>query len=227
MNNPYLTKICASCGQQKSLTAFSQLAGPQGKMIYGNICAACRKAALEKLGKSKDSDDGTASTTEHTIDAKTKVQGEANKRELRKHIDELNQEEKEKIEEIKLNFIEKRQQIATKEKDHRDLLQKRSVFSHQSTGKTAEAKVVGGVEQAAKEGRIDLTNGFRDTEVAGKSKYNSAIFQQFKQWLGDAAPIVGNAKKMLQNNDTKQGEKAKPESSTEIAQKTWGPSSKR
>ncbi len=201
MNNPHLTKICSVCGEQKPLTAFSQLSGSQG-LIYGNICASCRKTAMDKLKSPADTEGSSTSKTGYKIDSKAKVQAEADKRLLRKEQEELNQEEKEKSEEMQSSTIEKRKTIASKEKDHRESLKKSSVFSSQPTGNKSGAPVFGGVEQTSKEGTIDLTTGPAglDTGFVKVKRQQGDAFNRLVTLLG-GSPIAQSARTIMQQKN--------------------------
>lgn len=219
--NQTLTKVCSSCGQQKSLSAFLQLSG-EGT-IYGNICSDCRKAGLDKPKETKE--ESTRSTTGNKIDAKAKVQREIDQRNIRNQLTEQYEEEKEKKEKKHHLHVEKRKEVATEEKSHRkNYIEKRGFLDTKKTP-VDRSQVFGGEKQLAKERNIDLTNPFRDTEIVGKVKYEqSSIFQQFKKWVGPRAPIVSAAEKKMQGlkKHTEKKIQEKKESAAEFVKKTWG-----
>lgn len=66
-----LVKTCSICGQQKPLSAFSQLPGLSGG-VYGSICATCRKAYQEKV-KSAEHESSTRSGSALTLDIKAEI----------------------------------------------------------------------------------------------------------------------------------------------------------
>jgi hypothetical protein len=208
------------------------MSGQQGA-VYGNICASCRKTAAEKSALPEESADSTTSTTGHRIDAKAKVQSEIDKRQWRKELEILNHEEREKDEEDKLKHLEKSQTIRAREKDHHARY-KSSLLSAKPKIPAKASTVFGGIQQTAKEAEIDLATGpFRDTEIAGKVKYaQSAIFQQFKSWLGNSAPIVHaervakgalSATQKKAENPPKVEAEENESAAAEYVRKTWGP----
>ena len=208
--NVALTKTCASCGQQKPLSAFLQLSGAEGS-TYSNVCATCRKANLDKPAP-KDPDEVTTSTTGLRIDSKTKVEEAKNIREHKKQIEETNLKEAEKEEHIKLEQTQKVEHVAKEEKKHRKTFLEKSSFLDSNKAKNTVTRVFGGEEQRAKERQIDLTGPVLDTAI-GKEKYKTAVFKQFTDWLGK--PVIGKAPA------------TKPGTLTEYAKNTWGPNSRK
>lgn len=192
-----LTKTCASCGEQKPLSAFLQLTGTQGT-AYGNICATCRKTQMDKKSGHKDTDEVTTRTTGVKIDSKTKVKDDIDKLEFRKQVELEYFDEREKSEEKQIKAIEKSHHVAHEEKKHRtSYLEKRTFLdSTKKTSSSGAAPVFGGEEQKANAGKLDFATGpVEHTRVAGQIKLTqSPIYQAFKNWLGNA-PIVSAAER--------------------------------
>ncbi|VVC75127.1 hypothetical protein AQUSIP_04030 [Aquicella siphonis] len=204
-----LTKTCASCGEQKPLSEFLQLAGAQGT-TYGNICASCRKTQMEKDAGHKDTDEVTTRTTGVKIDSKAKVKGDIDKLEFRKQMETEYFDEREKTEEKEIKQTQKTQHTAREEKKHREgFLEKRSFLdSSKKPAGTSAAPVFGGEEQKAQAGKLDFATGpVEHTRVTGQIKLTqSPIYQAFKNWLGNA-PIVSAAERAAKQK-TNPGEKA-------------------
>jgi len=220
-----LTKICNSCGQQRPLSAFLQLTGPQGT-TYGNTCAPCRKANLEKPQSPKEPEEKTSSTTGVKIDSKTKVKGEIDKRAQRKQIEDQYFKDREKQSEKQTQQTQKIQHVAQGEKKHRSFLEKRSFLdSAKKPASTNPHHVFGGEEQKAKAGKLDFATGPVDhTRVAGQIKLTSPIYQAFKSWLGNA-PIVSAAEKAAQQNNNTPN--AESDALNDYVNKTLGPNSRK
>ncbi|MBV9575646.1 MAG: hypothetical protein JO149_03385 [Gammaproteobacteria bacterium] len=213
------TKTCSNCGQQKPLTAFLQLTAAEGRG-YGNICATCRKTTEGSTATEQD-DKSDSSKTGHRIDAKAKVQGAKDKREFLKEKLQEYQDTREKNE---LNQSAKWQKILDSAQDLKKQRQ-RQVSSFLNSPKkpaSSETSIVGGEKRAAEEARIDFTR-LVDTEIPGKEKYKTALFNtfrtQFKLWLGnDNAPIARSAD---QNKPIEETAEEK-ESAADLAKRTWG-----
>jgi hypothetical protein len=225
MNKPNstLTKICSSCGQRKPLSAFLHLtAGSHG---YGNICSTCRKTALQNPVVEKE--ESTRSTTGVKIDAKSKVQDAVDKREARKQVEEDYFEQRDKLEEKNIQRSQKIDFTADNEKKHRNFLDRGSFLDRKKTPatQTTAAPLPGSEEQKARENKIDLAAGPVDImRVAGQVKTQSAVFQSFKTWLGNA-PIVSAAERAAkQKNDPKN--KTTPDPASEFIHKNSGPKSR-
>jgi len=205
-DNQSLTKICSQCGEQKPLAAFLQLSEGKG-LVYGSVCANCRKAYIEKMKPKLESDDGTRSATGHKIDAKTKVQAEKDKRELRKEQKEQDLKDREKKEETKSHQQDAKQKISSDEKKHREEYIKTGSFLDRTKHKISESQKVHGSEAQKQEAsKLDLATGpVEYTRVAGTIKTTSAEFNKFKAWLGNA-PIVSAAEKAAKAVEHKVGE---------------------
>src|SRR3990167_2280096 len=211
-----LIKTCTVCGLQKPLSAFLQLTGPDGT-TYGNICATCRKTFQEPIPKEPE-EGARRGTGGAKIRANERVASEIGKKEHKQQIEERYQEEEEKEDKIKATQTQKIEKISKDQQLHREGFLRRSFLDTRS--KTEAPDQAGSFsELTAKEQRIDLTTGpFRDTEIAGKIKYESSIFKEFRsRVLGKAAPIVSASEK-----PTKIPEKNK-DAPTEFMEKNWGP----
>lgn len=225
-----ITKTCSVCGQQKPLAAFLQLGGGQQGDMYGNICSSCRKTALEEAKRPKEAEEGTRSTTGLTIDSKTKVKIETDKKQLRKETEELHEEERDEKVEKEVQLTDKKEKIAKGEKNHREsYIERRSFLDSTDKARRASSHpVFGGEEQKAKEGAIRLDAPVLDTQIAGKIKYQGSVFNQFKAWLGASAPIVRatqlTAQKTAESLNKKGSEK---EAMIEKIEKNWGPKKSR
>ena len=198
MNELPQTKMCKSCGQEKPLSDFSQLQGPQGT-IYGGICAACRKAHLEKLAASDPGDNSTRKTGV-TIDSKVKVQLEINHLEKQKHIEESNLEERKEIE-TDLNQLEKNQITEEKEKKHRNDIIKHSLLNQpKNPSQAIKPKEIPGSEaQKADKEIIDFNAPTEFTREGATVRTQSSVFEMFKQRLGESAAIVKATRKARNN----------------------------
>lgn len=216
--NSNLTKICSYCGQIKPLAAFLEFSSEKGS-YYGSVCSTCRKTVIEEKRKKREAEEATTSSSGFKIDAKTKVQKESDKRKLRKEQTEQDIEEKGKKDNLNVKVQSKKQTISQEEKKLRSFLEKRnypadSAKSEKSFGSADAATVT------AKEKEINLAVGpVLDTQIAGKVKFQSSVFNQFKSWLGGAAPIVSAAEKAKENN------MAKPDAVTDFVKKQ-GPKSR-
>jgi len=218
-----LTKTCSICGQTKPLAAFLQLSGTQGT-TYGNICSTCRQAGLDKEEEKKESDERTRSTTQKTIDNKAKVKVESDNKQQRKESEEEYFEEREEESESQTKNVEKKDKIASAEKNHRDTYIKQRSFldSTDKAKRAAATSVFGGEEQNAIEGAIRMDAPMLDTQIAGKVKYQGSVFNQFKSWLGTSAPIVKATQHNARTAQTKEAAENK-ETLAEKAESTWGP----
>lgn len=257
---PNLTKICANCGQQKPLTAFLEMSGTQGTS-YGNICSACRKTALEAQEKRRktEAEGSTTSETGHKIDTKTKVHHEIDKREQHHRIEEKYHEERKLDAEVTEGKIEQKLQIEKGEKKHRESFLQKPVLKPADKKETARqqgaaiqtketlqneqvAQQKQGVHEELKKTEHDFTVAHQGQQIAGQIRFSGQTYQQFRQWLGNSAPIVNNLNQTEkkpapkqsgaitqpahQVKDSKAREPAKDEA-TEYIEKNWRPGSKR
>lgn len=236
-----LFKTCSACGQQKPLSAFLQMTGPNGT-TYGTICTDCRKANADKL-PAQEQDETTTSNTGLKVDSKAKVADDLEKNKLRFETDEQYYEEREEKDVSNSAEIEKTNVKSTDEKKHRDFL-KRNTFIGKSTTTTesrhfSEQKRVQDVqtentmnaahaekqtesaksEQQEKEVKLDAST---DTGIAGKIKYTQGqAFKEFARWSGGA--LGKTFSQPAQTADKAPG----VETPSEVIEKNWGPSSRR
>lgn len=186
-----LTKLCAHCGMVKPLSAFLVMAG--GNATYGQICATCRKDAIEKKSAPKETEDSMRSGTGVKIDAKAKVHNEIDKRQQHENSEEEYHAERDKDEALETDLTEKKETLVKQEKQHRENYMERRSFlnttrktdtTHATQMSIAErvaqatqnAEHQGKQEIAAKaeqkEKDIDLSGVFEDTRIAGKIKHS-------------------------------------------------------
>lgn len=259
---PNMTKTCVNCGQQKPLSAFLEMSGTQGT-AYGSVCSACRKTALEAVERRKktDSEGSTTSETGHKIDSKSKIHGEIDRREQRERIDEDYHEER-KLDEVSADEKQEiKQQAEVGQKKHREeFLKKRTVLSGDKKAGAApgflqkqqvettnralrDNENIALQAQGVQEDRIktehDFTVANQGQQITGQLRFSGQTFQQFRQWLGNAAPIVHNVNQTKKEAAAKQpGAVAEPvtkakekvvtkDPAVEFVEKNWRPGSKR
>lgn len=266
---PNLTKSCTNCGQQKPLSAFLEMSGTHGT-AYGNVCSSCRKTAMEAAERRKktEAEGSTTSETGHKIDSKTKVHDAIDKREKFHQIEEDYHKERELKKEATEEVIEKKQLTAQKEKKHRhEFLDKRrenpvdkKADAVRSANKAHSAETVArntqqieananqamGAHDERKKTKHDFSIPYQGQQIAGQIRFSGQIFQQFRQWLGNAAPVVNNVnvtqkqaapkqagaitQSVNQIRDSvvsaKKGE-ASPDPAIELIEKNWRPGSKK
>jgi hypothetical protein len=91
MTKTQINKTCISCGLEKPLNAFLQIAGPRGTS-YGNICATCRGSGLGKsivIPEAENEDHNSSTSTGLKIDSKTKIHLDAERKQLSEKRKEL------------------------------------------------------------------------------------------------------------------------------------------
>jgi hypothetical protein len=218
-----LMKTCNSCGLQKPLTAFLEVAGPEGT-TYGNICASCRKAHIDKLAKPKEPEDSTTSNTGLRIDNKSKVQEEKEKKEFYKQIEEDYVDEREKLSEKQVKQENKKLNIAAEEKKHRE--EKRSFLDRPTIAKTPSKRF--GIEEQRAKTEIDFSVSTENVErVSGTTKLQSVTLRAFKSFLGksgNTAPIVTVAEKVVSQNTNENSADMDP--LNEVVENNYRPRSK-
>lgn len=214
-SNISLIKTCSSCGQQKPLSAFLQVAGAEANS-YGNICSACRKTNSEKTPSAKETEEGTTSTTELELNSKTKLKSDIDKGKLRKQTEQAYFEERDKNDAKHIHHLQKADAITQDEKKQRErLLGKRSLFDKKPQVSNP-SQISGAEENRANATKLDFTKKV-EFGVAGQVKMTSSVFQAFKGWLQGDAPIVGAAERALaaqkkaDNNKTPQKSVSKEE----------------
>jgi len=224
---PSLTKTCASCGQEKPLSAFMQIGSLHGS-IYGNICATCRKTNMNKKAGGQD-DDRTTSKSDHAIDSKVKVAAEIDKKERFKEAEELYHKERALEEDKLIKHDLKTEETDLKNKKHREQIstkkiEKRSMFDNSfiTSPEVPAEKVFGGEAQLTKEREINFS------EVAdARTKYtNSQNYSRLKAFLGERSLSPTERAKLLAERTAKEkgtnptAEKEEPIPDT--IRKTWG-----
>jgi hypothetical protein len=210
--NPLL-KTCQICGLKKPLTAFLQLSAKHGT-VYGSTCSACRKTKEE----TESTEETTSSQSDYRIGHKEKLVHDIDRLERYKQKEEDYHKERDEAEEEQLYHLDKTEIHQKKEKEHRSKLESENKKPIKPIG--TERSFFGGVEQTAREARIDLSVPVIDTAIP-KIKHQSVIFKQFTAWLGPNAPIVSAAQKLFHKN-----EKKPPASSKEFIKDNWIPPKK-
>ncbi|HTM63615.1 MAG TPA: hypothetical protein VL360_03840 [Gammaproteobacteria bacterium] len=211
---PNLTKTCVSCGQQKPLSAFLEMSGTQGT-AYGNVCASCRKTALEEMERRRktEAEGSTTSETGHKIDSKTKIHESVTKREEFQQTEEEYHKERDINETVSVEVTEKKQQAAQKEKKHREDFLHRPIkpsdkkteaakaasqkFASETHARYIQQNLAADLEkhgsfEESKKTQHDFSVPYQGQQMGGQIRFSGAIFQQFRQWLGNSAPVVNN-----------------------------------
>lgn len=249
-----LTKTCLACATEKSLAAFLQISGTQGT-VYGNICSSCRSdSARSKPILPKEDEDTGRGSAGLKIDSKTRVQQLIEQQKQTKKTKENIHQEDKKQERIVFDKTERKETKEKSEKSHREgylEAKKKQGFLGSSAQKTqtlgtipsqksqidstiiTEQQLIetqkqeAAIQQEQKLTSTDMTQSFRDT---GESKYQSAGFKQFKDWLGTSANFrtverlyksADNAKKSDEKNENKK------DPFTDYVEKTFKPSSRK
>jgi hypothetical protein len=239
---------------------------------YGNICSTCRKTALEnaEIRKKTDAEGGSTSIESgHKLDAKTKVHSAIDMREERERIEKEYHEERKIDENTSSDIHETKKEIETHHKKHRDEFLKNRHFlsgdrkapapsitpakstdeaaltskNNASSVETTESKF-----EERKKTEHDFTVAHQGQQIAGQIRFSGQAYQQFRQWLGNSAPIVRNLNqtlkevapknpgaiaepaKELQHKELKAGkesEKLQTNPATEFIENNWRPGSKR
>jgi|SRR5579862_1954069 len=227
VKNTSITRTCSSCGQQKPLAAFLQLAGAQGGM-YGSICSTCRKAGNISNTTDKDSDDTESSKIKHTLDYKMKLADEIDKKQRWKELEENYYKERELDEEKKNLKDEKKESSDKDERKHRkekenQALSKRSLFDNRARTPQQSfvppEQVSGGVQQLAKEREIDVSAAV-DTQ---KARYESPFFKLLQEWVGEGGIVTqaDKAARMAKRTGLDKKTQGKEETLPETAQRIW------
>ena len=220
-----LTKTCAICGVLKPLSAFLQFDNASGAS-YGSICSVCRKTHPDGFKRKTEAEGSTTSQTGHNIDSKAKVFSDIDKAQQKQRIEDEYHKERDENEVIETKQIEKKENIAKDEKNHRkSFLEKRSFISAEkialkdtkpTASKYAEAanktasdeklsrETTANKEKIAKDEKklseFDFTAPVLTPGVTGQIRYQGQAFQQFRQWLGNGAPIVKNLEQAAKSN---------------------------
>jgi hypothetical protein len=227
------TKICASCGLEKPLSAFLELSGDAAG-TYGNICGTCRKSHIENL-KSKDAAEGSSRTeTGHKIDSKVKVAKDIDKKQTAERIEEEYHEERDENELIESDELEKKDTKQSVERKHREtfLDRRRVPTDAHKTNDSTKTHVTAQEEtrerqntqthfrDESKKTEIDLTSPVIDTYIPGKKKFEGVAIRAFANWARGSA--IGNrlGNKQPDANNPNQG---KDLTLSEHIEKKWGP----
>lgn len=217
MNNPHnqLTKICSSCGQRKSLSAFLYIAGTHG---YGNICSTCRKGNQHK--SPLEQEDNTRSTTGAKIDAKTVVKDIADKQKIHKQTEEDYFKERDKLEEKNLQRSQKIITTSDSEKKHRkNFLEKRSFLDNKQS--VPATQIFGGETHKAEARKLNYAAGLATMTTTTQS----SVYKTFVTWLGKdkskTAPIVSQAEKaaLEKNSPQHEADEKAPDPASEFIRK--------
>jgi len=203
-----LTKTCASCGQKKPLAAFLQLTGPQGR-TYGNICVTCRKTQAENAQAPKEPEEELAPKLQLKIDAKAKVFDAVAKRQRQEFLQERNEKERQKQQQIESTKTQKTKSIAKHEREHRETLFEKNRSDRVKQSYTASS-VFGGSEHAAKARQINMV---APTGYGLTNTLNSETVRSFIAWLGADSPFAKATQKAIDKKTTQaKSEKEAPKS---------------
>lgn len=214
---PILTKTCSSCGLQKPLSAFLEMAGPQGT-TYGNICASCRKSNREKAA-SKKADDDSTSKTGFNIDSEEKTKSEQDKLKLRHEVEDRYYKERDEAEKRSKIKTEKVKEIVKKEREHRTSFLDKTPYK-EPKGKKTEAAPNSPAEIAYQEEHPNPQAQFIDTQFAGKRKYTeSPFFNAWLTWVDKTSPLAQAALRAAKNKGVPQGKSEKD--ALNFAEKNW------
>lgn len=218
---PTLTKTCSSCGLQKPLSAFLEMAGPQGT-TYGNICATCRKANRDKASASKEREEDTTSETGFSIGNKEKAKSDSDKRKLRHDTEESYHEERDKKEEKTIITKDKVKETLKKQIEHRKSFLEKPTFLDNKTKQTA-AQPGSPEDIAQREQRTDMSVPFIDTQIAGKRKRTeNPFFNAWIDWVDKTSPIAQAAQRARDIKEGKNLPTGKSEKDAgKFAENTW------
>lgn len=238
-----LLKTCSNCGLQKPLTAFLQLSESKGA-IYGNICADCRKAAIDKANAPKEPYEEAGGQSGKTIDSKTKVHEEIGEKQLTKQMEAEYKEDREQMAQQEMEQKQKTDKRIKEEKKHHQHFLERRPYTGTSTNKTTTTQTLYTGEKET----IDLSTGapYRDTEIP-KIRHQGDAQKRFAAWLGKDSPLAkaigGITEKVKEVTKTKTAthtttqttmekngkEKTNQEKNLDYIEQTWksGPGSKR
>ena len=224
MKNPIdsLTKTCSICGIEKSLEEFSQSAGLRGSVIYGTICADCRKKNIDRLA-GEEAAGGIKGRTEKTLDTKAKVKIEADKKEQKKAREDSFLQEHEKETKRSQEKYEKSSKIDKEQKIREGILAKSSVLSTRKSETTekkagkfsSETLSTEATEQleksTAQDQQLKTHNpqaAFQPSQTGAQVKFQG-VYKQFLDWLGQDSPAAKAAKsaegkKQLESHSAKE-----------------------
>jgi hypothetical protein len=210
-NFPGLTKTCAICGKAKPLSSFLQMTSREGS-LYGTICSVCRKAEAEKA---KLAEGDTRRDTGRTIDARTRVKSEADKKEQLEKARDADIEESKTDTLDKTKIIDKKDIKAKEErKHHNSFLSGRSFLGQTKTEKTKVDIAAKAIEiedqhiqytsetikqtESSKEERqikgIDTTVAYQGSQTGFQEKHRRLV--ELTSWMGDT-PMLRNIKRAM------------------------------
>lgn len=207
-----LLKICSICGQQKPLSAFLQLAGTRGGS-YGNVCATCRSAGLDKP-IAKEVEDHSQTTSGLEIDAKTVLQRKKDLQIEHNEIEENYHEERDLKEEKQSRLIEQTLIRSKAEEKGRDRIKKSFLDEKKAAKPTGNAPDSVG-EVLSKEQNVNLVH-FIDTYISGKEKFKGSAIRTLFTLLNKEEVIGMNKPKPI---DAKENKKTL----TEEIKENWVP----
>jgi len=242
MTKPHLTKKCAVCGLQKPLSAFLIMSQTEASAQYGNVCAHCRKAEAEQQEKLKDQESDTTSSgtvDRHTIDNKTKVAIERDKKQRSKET-EMREFEAARQEEAEKNeTIEKKSTQHQEEKKLRmelfDSLATKKPFSKTATKQLTEKAKQDTVKQRhflqekkfreenlQKEEYQQTQKDINELNFSGplsapthSLKYQSTTFKQFLAVVGEGSAFARNLNKLQEKQTPAPGKQPAAEPTVE------------
>ncbi len=188
------TRICASCGLEKPLAAFTLRAGLLG-MTYSNICSDCRqgKSTKEHGGETRRDVGGSR------LRSGERVKAESDKKELVKQLKEE---------------AEKQQEKGTKAWLEKALKQETSVTDEKRRRAEAEEKKVKPTEQPAPDSKTEQERRFeqeREVRISGTINLGEAKYSQ--------SPLFDTLKRRLGKEIGKQSEQPL----TDAIKRTWKP----
>lgn len=235
-SSPLLIKTCISCGLQKPLSAFIQLAGNKGT-TYGNICSNCRKTQSNHAESTQEQDEGTSRTRlSYTIGAEERLAAEIFQKEQveKKEEDYHKEREKEsKLQDKKTQLIETKTQNEIR---HRDSYLRKGSFLSDSKKITDPLAIRRQAEQEAAisaqaifEEREKEVNFDAPVDVMRVSKISrdGVLLKALAARLGPGSPFSRAltseaAKKTAQPTSTTLNETEKQQEIVDYVNRKWG-----
>ena len=209
-----LSKKCASCGIERPLNSFLILKTQVGAQ-YGNICASCRQVQAKQDNPAKqDIDDASGTVDRHTIDNKTMVAIERDKKKQQKETETRDFEESIQTEEEKNLALEKKTTINAEEKKHRQAFLDSKPIK-QSLVRTKEqplsqknqdqqSHLIKDTQQKEHEKTQQEINELNlNTSLSGPTdrlKHQSTTFKHFLAWAGEGSSIAKNLAQLSQKH---------------------------
>jgi hypothetical protein len=212
---PPITRNCLICGLEKPLAAFLQISGTQGTN-YGNVCSTCRndKAKSKSQAPATEEDTGRSGGSGLRVDAKKRIYADIQQKIADRKTQEINREELDKRDQLNINKAEKSEKQSKEEKNHRDgyienrqkksflqyktnkhSLSNSSVLQQTPLATQAQAEIQQTKDKQNLEKSIDHEQKLSDIDTSqlyldsqfGELKFQSVVFKQFKDWLGEGA----------------------------------------